>query len=285
MSRVHKRSLKNQVVKLFRLYKRLLWALRPPSGEQKSVLFVVGVGRSGTNMLMEAFTYDYDAKTYPEHSNLSSRDVERGIRLNPLPEVKQAIDRDRPPLVVLKPLVESQNLPRLLALFPTSRALWAYRHYTDTIVSDANAFGSDIGIRNLRPIAEGQRDNWRSEIVPDHVRETVLRHFSEGMNPYDADALFWFARHSLFFDLNMVADSRVRLCKYEAFVAEPADRMRSLYTWLGRPYPGDRIVHRVDARRTGKGKDVKLSPEIRELCDRMMADLDKVFTTTWGGAS
>ncbi len=283
MSRVHKRSLKNQPIKLFRLYKRFLWALRPSSGERKIVLFVVGTQRSGTNMLIDIFTRDYDTKVYREHSNLSSRGAERGIRLNPLPEVKRTIDRDRPPLVVLKPLVETQNLPRLLALFPRSLALWMYRHYTDTIMSSARAFGPDVGIRNLRSIVEGQKDNWRSEVVPDHVRKTVLKHFSESMDPYDARALFWFVRQSLFFDLNAVADPRVRLCKYEALVTDPAARMRSIYAWLGRPYPGDRIVRRVHAGSIGGGKDVRVSPEIREMCDRMMADLDKIFAATWGG--
>ena len=161
--------------------KEFLWIIRPGRDHSKKILFIVGCQRSGTTMMSEVFELDLRAKVYGEFSKLSSEDY-LGIRLNPLSSVEKVVKKQRAPLIVLKPLVESQNLTKLLSFFPGSKALWMYRHYKDVARSNLNKFGESNGIKDLRPIILNEDRNWRSEFVPDTVRHEVAKYFSEDFN-------------------------------------------------------------------------------------------------------
>jgi hypothetical protein len=91
--------------------------------QPKMALFIVGCQRSGTTLMNWIFEGDLNAKVYPEVSKLSSEDPRKQLRLNPLPKVKAVLDKDRAPLIILKPLVESQNTLQLLDYFEDSKAL------------------------------------------------------------------------------------------------------------------------------------------------------------------
>ncbi|MCB0187535.1 MAG: hypothetical protein KDE31_24875, partial [Caldilineaceae bacterium] len=191
-----------------------LWGKRPAN---PSILPIFGCQRSGTSLLTRVFFRDLNAKVYRETSALSSSDQEsqrRKLRMNSLDEIKQILGRDRASLIVLKPLVESQRAPEILRCFPNARALWLYRHYKDVAASNLQAFGMDNGINDLRPIVRGESQNWRSEGTSAETREQVSKFFHETMNPYDAAALFWYARNRLFFELALDTNERVRLCQY-----------------------------------------------------------------------
>ena len=144
---------------------------------------------------------DWNTKVYRERSKLTSHDAERKIRLNPLHLVKRDLDNDRVPTIILKPLVETQNSLKLLSYFTDSKALWIYRHYKDVACSNLKYFGTACGLRDLRPIVENSRQNWRSESIPKEIRDMILELFSENMEPLDAAALFWFSPQQLFFQI------------------------------------------------------------------------------------
>jgi hypothetical protein len=99
---------------------------------------------------------------------------------------------------------------------------------------------------------------------------------SPGMNPYDAAALFWWARTSLFFQLGLDGRSDVRLCSYERLVSDPEPTMRSLYQYIGVPYPDQSITGLVHRKAISRGEDVDLDPEVRLLCARLWQRLEAV---------
>jgi hypothetical protein len=245
---------------------------------KRGVLFIIGCQRSGTTLMTDIFDRDLHTVVYGEFSTLSSFDLQYGLRLNPLPLVRAQIDRDKVPLVVLKPLVETQNAPKLLDYFGDSRALWMYRNYRDVASSNLAAFGPENGIRNLRAIVENAPQNWRSENVPEETREIVLRHFSEDMNPHDAAALFWLVRNRLFFELGLDRHLRVTMCKYENLLADPKGMIHAVYRFIGIDYPSDRILTSVrpDA---GRGADIKLSLEVDSLCTELLDRLNEAYAT------
>jgi hypothetical protein len=148
-------------------------------------------------------------------------DLKTKIRLNPLGSVKKIIAKNKASLVILKPLVETQNAIKLLEFFPRSKAIWAYRNYKDVAFSNLRHFGLQNGINNLEPIVMNQSDNWRAENVPDYIRKIVLKYFDKNMNPYDAAALFWYVRNNFFFELNFDVNRDVIMCKYEDLVTKP----------------------------------------------------------------
>lgn len=241
---------------------------------QKQIVMIQGCQRSGTSMTYWIFERDFRIKIYREASELSAQDAIERIRLNPLPHVKAMLEKDRVPIVVMKPLVESQRANELLTFFPQSKIIWLYRHFQDVASSNLKAFGRGQGIEDLRPIVLQEPHNWRSENVSEETRETIRRFFSEEMNPYDAAALFWYARNRLFFEQGLDHNPRVMMCRYEELVRRPSDVMQRLYAFLGISYPGDKIVKDVHPQSIGKGRRSRLSAEVEALCEGLLEQLD-----------
>ena len=228
-------------------------------------------------MLLHVFEGDLNTQCFTERSKLTSNDTARGIRLNSLDLIKRDLSKIRAPFIVIKPLVESQNTTTLLDYFDNSRAVWMYRNYKDVALSNIKQFGIHSGLSNLRPIINNETSNWRAEVVSEHVRETISRHFSENMNPYDAAALFWFARNSLYFDLKLDEDPRVILCRYEDFVVEPEKHMRAIYQQVGQAYPATGIASIVHSNSIKKGKDIEFSPQVEQIVQDLQYKLDSVY--------
>lgn len=254
------------------VYQAVRWrALHHPK-----LLLIVGCQRSGTTLMTALFDGDRDCRVFSEFSTLSSGDKTR-IRLNPLPDVAAIIGRVRAPLVVCKPLVETQRVGTLLNYFPGARALFMYRRYADVASSDLKKFGPRNAIDNVRPIAMGDAHNWRSIGSSAAVRECVRRFYSESMNPQDAAALFWYARNSLYFDLNLPARSDVMLCRYEHLVLDPLNVMRRIYEFVELDCPDLAHSARVHSESVLKGSELHLLPEVRTLCERLQARLDGCY--------
>lgn len=258
--------------------KRIYQTIKSNKGQQR-ILFIVGCQRSGTTMMLHVFEGDLNTQCFAERSKLTSNDTARGIRLNSLDLIKRDLSKIRAPFIVIKPLVESQNTPKLLDYLNNSQAVWMYRNYKDVALSNIKQFGIQSGLSNLRPIINNETNNWRAEIVSEHVRETISRHFSEDMNLYDAAALFWFARNSLYFDLNLDEDPRVMLCRYEDFVVEPEKHMRAIYQQVGQVYPATGIASIVHSNSIKKGKDIEFSPQVEQIVQDLQNKLEAVYQT------
>ena len=270
-------NLRNVTFAGFRAYKAALHKLGMPRHDGgRTVVLILGIQRSGTSLMYWVFERDLGVRVYREASELSSLDHVEHIRLNPLPDVQRQINSHRLPLVVLKPLVESQRAHELMAAFPGSKVLWAYRHYQDVAASNLKAFGPENGKSDLQPLLRDDPTNWRSQNSSAETRETLRRFYAPDMNPYDAAALFWWARMQLYFEQRLDQNPNVLLSRYEDLVTNPARTMRRTYAFLGRAYPGDHIVKDVNAQSVGKGRVTRLSPAVDELCGAMLARLDRL---------
>lgn len=262
-----------QAFRLALLRKRLYQRLRYRPSTRKRVLFIVGCQRSGTSMLHHIFQLDRDAVAYGEFGPLSSLDP-LGLRFDPLPEVRARIMRDRAPLVVTKPLVESQNTDSLLRAFPEGSALWLFRHYRDVARSNVRHFGQGNSHDDLKPIVAFDQSNWRAEHLDPAVVEQIRAVYTPELSPYDAAALFWYARNSLYFSLRLDQREDVRLCLYDDLVSAPGPMMAEIYAFARRPYPGDRIVTDVFSASKGAGRNIELVEPVRRMCDDLMARLE-----------
>lgn len=261
----------------------------PRRGRQPSrALFVVGCQRSGTTILVDTLDKDWRVKTFGEFSGVnrpaagrrpwSVRSQSRySIRLKPLDEVAAKIERCPHPLVVLKPLVESQKAPSILRRIDRAVCVWVFRHYRDVARSNVKLFTPEVSRYNLDPIVREQSDSWRAELVPQDVRELIVRHYSPDMNPFDGAALFWFARNRLFFDLDLMHEERVMPLKYEDLVADPELSLRRLYQHAGIAFPGRRIAEGIHPSSIGLGRGIELSPEIEQACDLLWSELIEAY--------
>lgn len=272
MTRVTPRTgeFRDQVtIAAYRALKATVQLRYPRNNPDRRYVFIVGMQRSGTTTLVRVFERDLRTRVFQEHSPLSNQDLERKIRLNPLPDVERALQQVRAPVVVLKPLVETQKTPMLLEHFAPSLAVWCYRHYLAVAQSNIRQFADRGGRNNLRPIVRRDQDNWRAEIVPEAVQETVDRLFSEDMPQLDAAALFWWVRNHLFFDLRLDADARVHMLSFDRFATDPRKAMGEIYDRLGVSYPPNNVTAGVDARVARPNPDIGLNSEIRQLCETL----------------
>ncbi len=257
---------------LDREVKRFRRMFAGPAAAQTAV-FILGCQRSGTTMLGELFALDPDSDVHAEKSTLADAADTKGLRLAPLPEVARRIARNAAPLVVAKPLVDSQRADELLACSPRWRAVWLYRDVRDVVLSNMQMFGKDNGLEDLAPIVEGRPD-WRSERLSADLIARIRDLHAAGLARNDAAALFWVTRNHHFFAQGLDAEPRVWLCRYEDLTADPVAEMGRIYRMIGRPAPAALARNKVHRSSVGRGDALTLSDGVRALCDEMRARLD-----------
>lgn len=259
------------------LYQKIFLFTRP----QQCILMVIGCQRSGTSLINRVFARDLNACVYRESSRLSSKDnTHTGkykLRLNSFADLEKSFDRNKTPIVVCKPLVETQNILDLFSYFPESKALWMYRNYKDVTNSLLNKFNKNVGIRNIRAIVHNDRESWCSEKVPELAQATLSKYFSEDMRPVDAAALFWFARNLLFFELKLDRNPRVLMCRYEDLASQPNNIMQNIYEFLGAKFSNNHSWE-VNTNSIQKGNSIELLPEIDKLCNDLLIKLDNAYS-------
>jgi Sulfotransferase domain len=238
-----------------------------PAAERRTIL-VLGCQRSGTTLMLEVFDEDVRTLSFAEFSAISGVG-DGGIRLRPLPEVKGLIERHRAPITVLKPLVESQHAPRLLDGLPNARAVWMFRGFESVAVSNVTYFGLGNPARDLRLLLTNDPPNWRGEFVPDDVRTALEERYAPDMSPYDAAALFWWARNRIFFDLGLNKRPDVFLCEYEALVVAPRQVIGSIYELCGVEPPARDTTRRIHSESRNRGDSSVIGPEVRTLCEEL----------------
>ena len=244
--------------------------LRPVPPAAHPLLHIVGCQRSGTTMLTELLDRDPRIRVFGELGSLFD-DRPRHHRLRDIDEVRHQLARSGAALNVVKPLVESHRCGDLLDLQPHALTIWMFRHYRDVAASNLKRFGVTNGVDNLRPIVQGA-DDWRNEGLTEATRAIVRDLFDEQMPPHDAAALFWYCRNTLWHNQSLDGEPRVRTCRYEQLVADPASMTNSLYRWVGLEPPSRSISEFVHTKSVGKGEE-DITADVRTLCDTMWDDL------------
>ena len=258
--------------KTWRLRKQVYWNAFARTPSDRLTVLVFGAQRSGTGMLCDMFDNDGRTRNLSEESCITGANGSR-LRWKPIDEVRAMLAKFHEPLIVAKPLVESQNAPELLREVPRSRAIWMYRSYHDVVNSSVAKFRRQVD--GIRAVASGDEGNWRSERVSQRTREIVSTHFAEDMPRHDAAALMWYARNILFFELELFRHPKVMLCRYEDLASNPATTARQVYSFLGVDYPGDFVVGHIDVKSIGLGRSVALQSGIAELCDDLQSRLEE----------
>ncbi|ANT62658.1 hypothetical protein AYJ57_19975 [Salipiger sp. CCB-MM3] len=247
-----------------------------PAGERR-MLLILGCQRSGTTMLSEVLSQDPRSDVFPEKSALSDPQDTHGLRLRPLEDVKARLERNTADLIVLKPLVESQNAKAMLDGFPQCRAVWMFRDYRDVVRSNLRMFGEDNGRRDLSALLN-DRSDWRGENLSDETLRRV-REAVEEPTEADAAALFWYARNTLFFQQALEEDPRVLLVPYEIFVQNPKAETDAIRRFAGDQSLATADRYHVSSKSVGAGRDVAIAPGVAALCDEMLARLNQAWDT------
>jgi hypothetical protein len=95
------------------------------------------------------------------------------------------------------------------------------------------------------------------------------------MNDASALGLFWFYRNQLFFDQGFETDRRVALVRYESLVGDPAREVDTIARFLGLR-PTEPMRRLITPGSVAKRPPPEIEPDVRRLCQEMLARLDAV---------
>lgn len=253
--------------------KKLIWRTRHDASPNAVPLYVVGVQRSGTNMLVRGLEV---APEFEVH-NENDRDAFDRFRLRSDEQIRTIVTRSRHEYVLFKPLCDSHRIGELLDDLGTpsaGRAIWAYRGVDGRVRSALAKFG-DSNLRALARIASGTGDHlWQAQGLSAESRDLIGCFDYASMSPATAAALFWLVRNQLYFDLGLEGRDDVALASYDAMVRAPEPTMRGLCAFLGVPYDPGFVAH-VEARAPKERTPLDIDPEVRTRCDAMQERLDR----------
>jgi hypothetical protein len=239
-------------------------------------VFLVGVQRSGTNMVVRGLEESPEVEVHNENDGSA---FER-FRLRPDPVVREIVVASRHQYVLFKPLCDSHRVDELLALgTPTpGRAIWAYRGVEGRVRSALAKFG-DTNLRVLTEIAAGRSgDMWQAQRLSDANLELIASFDWSSTSPASAAALFWYVRNTLFFDLGLDRREDVLLSSYDALIAAPEAGTKALASFLGLEWHPGLAAH-IEQRDGGRPARLDLDARVRAVCDQLEERLAAVVTT------
>jgi hypothetical protein len=235
-------------------------------------VFVVGVQRSGTNMMLRGL------ETSPEfdvHNEDDTKAFHR-FRLRSNEQIRSMVSRSGHAFVLFKPLCDSHRVPELLDEVRTStagKAIWIYRRYEGRARSAVATFGSN-NLHVLRQLAAGRGlDRWQAQGLSTSSWGVIRSTDFESLSPEAAAALFWYVRNSLYFEHGLHERPDVTLVSYDAFVGDPAATMRGICRFLGFEYSPRLVMHVENRPRRDLGA-MALPDLVRERCEDLQRRLD-----------
>lgn len=240
-------------------------------GEAVAV-FLVGVQRSGTNMVCRGLER---SPSFEVHNENSRRAFDR-YRLRD-GAVASIVGASRQQFVLFKPLCDSHRIGDVVdglarrELRP-ARILWAYRGVDGRVRSAVAKFG-DVNLRVVRSLAVGLGDDWwQRGGLPDERIEEIARLDLDALSPEDGAALFWYLRNSVLFDTGLSERPDLLPVSYDALVDAPEEQMRAMCTFIGLPYSPVLVEH-IDGR-GGRPGPVELHRDVRALCEDLQDRLE-----------
>ncbi len=254
--------------------RRAVWGAVNNSAPNAMPVYVVGLQRSGTNMLFGGFVRAPEVEAHNEHdcsrafTNMCLRDDD---------VIRSIVESSRHRCVVFKPLADSHRVVHLLDELgaPTpGRAIWIYRDFADRVRSVIAKWPQSSGATG-RKVAAGtggfeagglseERLAFLSELDP------------EEMSHESGAALYWYLRNGLFFDLGLDQRADVALISYDHFLTDPERHMARLCEFIGIQFRPE-MVAGVARRPPPTRVQLDIDTRIAALCNELQQRLDGEF--------
>jgi len=261
----------NPLLRAQRAVRKAWWRWTRPGRRTKAApVFLVGVQRSGTNMLAHGLDGVPEFETYNEGNTKAFRNYQ----LRPLETIDSLIRKSSAEFVLFKPLCDSHRTPELLEHFgPRARAIWAYRE-VDGRVRSAIAKFRDSNLRVLRAYAAGEaRNAWQVQWLSLGNTDFIRSFDFDALSAESAAALFWYVRNSLYFELSLDQRDDVILVSYDLLLSEPDRVAAALCNFLGLPFRKE-LIAQIDRRRRTPREPLPIDPRIRDRCTELQQRLD-----------
>jgi hypothetical protein len=248
---------------LWRHTKALRQRLLPRAVSQ--YVFVAGMQRSGTNLLMDVL--DASTATQVFHET-DPRAFER-YEMRDLAVIKQLATHCPAPVFVIKALCELDRIRSLMETFAPAKTLWVVRDWRDSVHSAVKSFGNFVP--QWKRLADGNTNDWRGRGMSPETRERLASLYRPDASEAEGAAIMWFYRNALFFEQQLGSDPRVRVLFYEDLVRHPMREVEAVYAFLGLPGFSSAMAQRIHARSVRHRSPPDISPAVVTLCDALLA--------------
>ena len=231
------------------------------------VMFVAGVQRSGTNMLMDALERSSQTEVFHERDprafdNYQLRDIDH---------IRSLVEESGAETVVLKCLMESQKLKALLREFPNVTGVWMFRHYTDVVNSMLRSFKNQAA-QVMRIAKDRDADGWLGENMSNETHSIVQNLTCDPIDDPSGAAIQWYFRNLRYFEQGLENDSRINLMHYESLVTEPEHEIKWMFEQNQLRFER-RITKWINARSVGKREPPAIRSDVKQLCDELYEQL------------
>lgn len=228
-------------------------------------VFVAGMQRSGTNLLMDVL--DASAATRVFHETDPRAFVRYEMREAAV--IRQLAAHAPAPVFVIKALCELDRIPALMNAFAPAKTLWLVRDWRDSVASAIKSFGNFVP--QWRRLAHGDAADWRGRGMSAATRELLAALYRDDASEAEGAAIMWFYRNALFFEQRLAADPRVRVVFYEALVQQPQREVAAVYDFLGLAGFDAAVAGRIHARSVRRRSPPDIAPAVAALCDELLA--------------
>ncbi len=228
-------------------------------------VFVAGMQRSGTNLLMDVLDASMATQVFHE---TDPRAFER-YEMRDLAVVTQLATHCPAPVLVIKALCELDRIKLLMDTFAPAKTLWVVRDWRDSVNSAIKSFGDFV--LQWKRLVHGDPVNWRGRGMTPATRELLASLYRPEASEAEGAAIMWFYRNVLFFEQQLAIDSRVRLVFYESMVRHPAREVSAVYEFLGLQGFNLRVSGRIHARSVKHRNPPDIAPSVAALCDELLA--------------
>ena len=267
-----RRSLRERAErKFFRGYKAVRQRIGPRL--PRTHVFVAGMQRSGTNMLMELLDWSRHTDVYHE---TDPRAFTPGYEMRAPGVIHTLAQRSQAPFFVIKSLCELDRLRELLDDFAPAKAVWIVRDYHDSSRSAVRSFGNFVP--QLRRLARDKSAGaWRGRGMSDETQAVLREMASLELSELDGAALMWYYRNILYFEQGLDVDSRVKMIRYEDLVANPLTMLLQIASFLDLSDCSPRMTRYV---KTGKSlrrnqkSQVSLLTQVDARCRELLERFD-----------
>lgn len=228
-------------------------------------VFVAGMQRSGTNLLMDVLDASADTQVFHETDPSAFERYE----MRDLVVIQQLARKCPAPVFVIKALCELDRIKLLMDTFPPAKTIWVVRDWRDSVNSAIKSFGNFVP--QWKRLAHGDANDWRGRGMSPATRELVAAMYNLDASEAEGAAIMWFYRNALFFEQQLAADARVRVVFYEDMVQHPMREVAAVYDFLGLHGFNRRVAGRIHARSVKHRSPPDISPAVSALCDELLA--------------
>lgn len=259
------------------LRKRLWQGWYNPTGRSIPV-FLVGNGRSGTNMLARQLGKSWQVELYNEDHPTAFQDW----RLKDLTIIEELVICSRAPVTLFKAQQDTHLTRVLLSHFPTAKSLFIFRHYHDVVNSARKKFWNDHNPSGPKKIGESITvvESWiKSDFaalgdvpLPEETKNFIKSRWNPNLGIESAIALHWLFRNRLFFDMNLYQEPRIKSVQYESVVLDPTREFQDICRFLELQFEfkmADGIFSSSIKRGPPPPIDLRIEADCKELWQRL----------------